>query len=148
MTKRAPKTEASRAKEIIASLQIGEPGSAEVFDAFWQLDELSTDRWSIGATPRECNSRPGLVIGVGRASCYVARMRVTAMVLILASSVLALTGCTGSCVNETPGGGGQYCNDDMQRQVCSNMSGASFDTKPCAARGFQKDKSGTWVKAK
>ena len=56
---------------------------------------------------------------------------------------------TGSCVNDTPGpGGGQYCNDDIQRQVCSGMSGASFDTKPCAARGFHKDKSGTWVKAK
>jgi hypothetical protein len=38
VTKRAPKSEASRAKEIIASLQIGEPGSAEVFDAFWRLE--------------------------------------------------------------------------------------------------------------
>lgn len=43
MTKRPPKTEATRAKEIIASLQMGEPGSAEVFDAFWKLDELSVE---------------------------------------------------------------------------------------------------------
>jgi hypothetical protein len=41
VTKRAPKTEASRAKAIVASLQTGEPTSAEIFDAFWRLDELS-----------------------------------------------------------------------------------------------------------
>lgn len=43
VTKRAPKTKASRAKAIVASLQEGDPSSAEVFDAFWQLDELPVD---------------------------------------------------------------------------------------------------------
>ncbi|HEY8075472.1 MAG TPA: hypothetical protein VIF62_15215 [Labilithrix sp.] len=75
-------------------------------------------------------------------------MRITSILLLLASSsVLALTGCTGSCVGDTPGsGGGQFCNDDMSRSVCTGMSGMTFDTKSCAERGFHKDKSGTWVK--
>jgi hypothetical protein len=79
-------------------------------------------------------------------------MRVVAIVLFVATSVFALMGCTGSCASDMPtgGGGGLYCVDDMQRQVCSSssMSGSTFDTKPCAARGFHKDKGGTWVKAK
>ena len=73
-------------------------------------------------------------------------MRLTTILLVLAtSSLFALTGCTGSCASDSAGGG-QICNDDMSRNVCTSMKGATFDTKPCSARGFQKNKSGTWAK--
>ena len=69
-------------------------------------------------------------------------------ILLLSGCLLALSGCKGSCITDVPGGSDQVCVDDMQKQVCTNMAHASFDSQPCAARGFQKRPDGVWVKSK
>jgi hypothetical protein len=40
---RTPSPHSRRAREIVASLRASEPSSAEVFDAFWELDKLPVD---------------------------------------------------------------------------------------------------------
>jgi hypothetical protein len=49
--KSSPVTDAERARAIVASLRAGEPGSDEVYDAFWELDALPADDVREALTP-------------------------------------------------------------------------------------------------